>query len=142
MSDLKEIEAAVRGAQAASDLPIVASMSFDTGGRTMMGVKPADAALHLQKLGVDVIGANCGRTLSETLQAVKEMREALPDAVLMAKPNAGLPGVDDGNVVYDVSPQVMVDYGRQFSELGVRIFGGCCGSDPEHIHAVAENLGQ
>ena len=141
MSDLTEIEAAIEGARQATDLPIMATMSFDTKGRTMMGVKPEKAAQKLHALGVDVMGANCGRTLTETLAAVLKMREAVPDAVLMAKPNAGLPHIESGDLVYDVTPDVMAEYACKFvEEAGVKIFGGCCGSTPEHIAAVVAAL--
>lgn len=142
MSDLQEAQAAVEGArQSAPDLPLLVTMSFDTKGRTMMGVKPEQAATSLRALGVDVIGANCGRTLTETLEAVRKMREALPDAVLMAKPNAGLPHAEDGALIYDVTPEIMAEYALKFvQEAGVKIFGGCCGSTPAHIQAVAETL--
>jgi methionine synthase I (cobalamin-dependent) len=92
----------------------------------MMGVSPETAAVKLWELGVDVIGANCGRSLSETLEAVKKMREAVPGATLMAKPNAGLPREKDGKSVYDVSPDVMAEYALKFVALDVKIFGGCC----------------
>lgn len=141
MSDLNEAKAAVEGAGQVTDLPILVSMSFDTRGRTMMGVRPEQAARALWALPVDVIGANCGRTLDETLTAVRKMRAAVPEAVLMAKPNAGLPHTEGGDLVYDVTPEVMADYARRFvAEAGVKIFGGCCGSTPEHIRAVAEAL--
>ncbi len=141
MSDLGEIEAAVQGARRVTHLPILTTMSFDTKGRTMMGVKPEQAAKKLSALDVEVIGANCGRTLSETLEALLKMRATLPNAVLMAKPNAGLPHAQDGSLVYDVTPKIMADYARRFvEEAGVKIFGGCCGSTPEHIHAIAETL--
>ncbi len=137
MSDLNEAKAAVEGARQATDLPILVTMSFDTHGRTMMGVKPADAARELWALGVDAVGANCGRTLSENLEAIRQMREALPEATLMAKPNAGLPRMDGVESVYDVTPEIMADYARKFSDLGVKIFGGCCGSTPDHIKATS-----
>ena len=141
MSDLAEIQAAIEGVRQATDLPTIASMSFDTKGRTMMGVKPEKAAKVLQGLGVDMLGANCGRTLTETLEAVLKMREAVPDAVLMAKPNAGLPHAKGDQLVYDVTPEVMADYAKRFvEEAGVKVFGGCCGSTPEHIAAVAAAL--
>jgi len=140
MADLNEAVAALQGARQVTDLPILVTMSFDTRGRTMMGVEPAAAAQQLWALGVDVVGANCGRTLSETLDAIQRMRQALPEATLMAKPNAGLPHTAGGELVYDVTPQIMADYARRFAELGVKIFGGCCGSTPEHISAVAAAL--
>ena len=141
MSDLNEATAAIEGTRQVTDLPILVTMSFDTKGRTMMGVKPEQAAKMLWGLGVAVIGANCGRTLSETLTAVVKMRVAVPEAVLMAKPNAGLPHAEGGELIYDVTPDVMADYALQFvNEAGVKIFGGCCGSTPEHIRAVAAAL--
>ncbi|MEA3238481.1 MAG: homocysteine S-methyltransferase family protein [Candidatus Bipolaricaulota bacterium] len=140
MSDLKEALAAVQGACQATNLPILVSMSFDTHGHTMMGVSPETAAVKLWDLGVDVIGANCGRSLSETLEAVKKMREAVPEATLLAKPNAGLPHVESGESIYDITPNVMAEYALKFVALDVKIFGGCCGSTPEHIRAVAEAL--
>lgn len=141
MSDLNEVQAAVEGVRQITDLPIITTMSFDTKGRTMMGVKPEKAATTLAALGVDVIGANCGRTLTETLDAILKIRAALPGATLMAKPNAGLPHTEDGSLVYDVTPDIMADYARRFvEEAGVKIFGGCCGSTPEHINAIANAL--
>lgn len=141
MSDLAEVQAAVEGVRQVTDLPLLVTMSFDTKGRTMMGVKPDRAARTLASLGVDVMGANCGRTLTETLEAVLKMREAVPEAVLMAKPNAGLPHAEGGDLVYDVTPEVMAEYGRRFvDEAGIVIFGGCCGSTAEHIRAVAQAL--
>lgn len=141
MSDLEESKAAVEGVRAvAKDLPILTTMSFDSHGRTMMGVKPALAARELWGLGVFAIGANCGRTLSETLDAVTAMRQAVPEARLMAKPNAGLPHTDGSNLIYDVTPETMAEYAQKFREAGVVIFGGCCGSGPEHIRAVAKSM--
>jgi 5-methyltetrahydrofolate--homocysteine methyltransferase len=137
MSDLEEAKAAVEGARQVTDLPVLVTMSFDTRGRTMMGVDPARAARELWALGVDAIGSNCGRTLSENLEAIRKMRDTLPQATLMAKPNAGLPRMEGDATVYDVTPETMAEYAHRFVELGVKIFGGCCGSGPEHIKAVA-----
>jgi 5-methyltetrahydrofolate--homocysteine methyltransferase len=140
MSDLNEAKAAVEGARRATDLPILVTMSFDTHGRTMMGVKPGDAAQELWAMGVDAVGANCGRTLTENLEAIQQMREALPEATLMAKPNAGLPRMEGTDSVYDVTPEIMADYAQKFTAFDVKIFGGCCGSTPDHIRAAARVL--
>jgi 5-methyltetrahydrofolate--homocysteine methyltransferase len=140
MSDLNEAKAAVQGARQATDLPVLVTMSFDTHGRTMMGVKPEDAARELWALGVEAVGANCGRTLSENLEAIQRMREALPQATLMAKPNAGLPRMEGADSVYDVTPEIMADYAQKFAVLDVKIFGGCCGSTPDHIKAASTVL--
>lgn len=140
MSDLSEVEAAVEGIRLVSALPIITTMSFDTRGRTMMGVKPEQAAKAMVELGVFAMGANCGRTLSETLTAIEKMKEIAPSALLMAKPNAGLPHTDGSELVYDVTPEVMGEYAVKFQEAGVVIFGGCCGSTPDHIRAIAKRL--
>jgi len=141
MSDLSETKAAIEGARQATDLPITATMSFDTHGRTMMGVKPEDAAKELWSLGVLAVGVNCGRTLEENLSAVTAMREALPEAVLIAKPNAGLPRVEGGTeVVYDVTPEIMAEYAQKFAAQDIKMIGGCCGSNPSHIAAIKNTL--
>jgi 5-methyltetrahydrofolate--homocysteine methyltransferase len=141
MSDLNEAKAAVEGVrQVDKVVPILVTFSFDTHGRTMMGLTPVKAAESIWPLGVTAIGANCGRTLSETLTAIEQMRAAIPEAVLMAKPNAGLPHASDGNIVYDVTPEVMAEFAQRFAEQGVKVFGGCCGSTPEHIQAIAQVL--
>jgi methionine synthase I (cobalamin-dependent) len=141
LSDLKEAQAAVEGAQRATSLPLLVTFSFDTHGRTMMGVKPAQAAKDIWALGVAAVGANCGRTLTETLAAIHEMRQAMPEAILMAKPNAGLPRMEgESEAVYDVTPAEMAEYALKFAAERVKIFGGCCGSTPAHIRAVAEKL--
>lgn len=141
MSDLQEAKAAIEGAQRVTDLPVTVTMSFDTHGRTMMGVKPEAAVKFLLSLGVVAVGVNCGRTLEENLVAVTAMRQVAPDATLIAKPNAGLPRVEAaGEIVYDVTPKVMADYALKFKAQGVKMFGGCCGSNPAHISAVKKAL--
>jgi 5-methyltetrahydrofolate--homocysteine methyltransferase len=141
MSDLNEAKAAIEGVRLVDqEIPVLVTFSFDTHGRTMMGLTPEKAATTIWTLGVTAVGANCGRTLTETLTAIEQMRAAVPEAVLIAKPNAGLPHTSDGNIVYDVTPEVMAGFARQFVAQGVRIFGGCCGSTPEHIQAIARAL--
>jgi 5-methyltetrahydrofolate--homocysteine methyltransferase len=145
IGDINEAKAAVEGVRLATDLPIIVTMSFDTHGHTVMGTRPSEAIQELWALDLAAVGANCGRTLSETLTAIEEMRQTVPSATLMAKPNAGLPHVQSGGqpgsqLVYDVTPEIMGEYALKFSELGVKIFGGCCGSTPEHIRAIAQAL--
>ena len=139
MSDLNEVRAAVEGArQTGADLPIFATLSFDTHGRTNMGVRPERAAEALLALGVDAFGANCGATLEMTAGAVAKMHEAAPQAPLIAKPNAGKPRMVGGEVVYDATPEDMAEYARRFVALGARVVGACCGSTPAHIAAIAK----
>lgn len=142
MSDLDEVKAAVEGARSVSDLPVVTTMSFDTHGHTMMGVSPLKALLTLGKLGVFAIGANCGTGSDELELAVRAMREADPDVLLVAKANAGIPHMlKGGGIEYNGTPEVMAQYARNVRDLGVALIGGCCGSTPAHIRAMAEALG-
>lgn len=141
MSDVNEVKAAVEGARSVSDLPIVTTMSFDTHGHTMMGVSPVKALETLGDLDVLAIGANCGTGSDELEVAVKTMREANPDVILVAKANAGIPTVvPGGDVVYNGTPEVMAQYALNAREIGVSLIGGCCGSSPVHIKAMAEAL--
>jgi 5-methyltetrahydrofolate--homocysteine methyltransferase len=141
MSDLNEARAAVEGAQqAGSDVPITATLSFDRNGRTNMGVSPEQAAKALLAMGVDGIGANCGATLEMTEGALAKMHEVAPEALLIAKPNAGMPRMVKREEVYDATPADMAEYARKFVALGARIVGGCCGSTPEHIRAIAQAM--
>lgn len=142
MSHLNEAEAAVRGVQqAASDIPIFVSMSFDTNYHTMMGVSPAEAARTLTDWGVSVVGANCGTGPDESDVIMGEMARARPDgAVLMVYCNAGLPQYVEGEIQYDGTPERMAEYAVSMRNMGVDIIGGCCGSEPKHIQAMADAL--
>ena len=137
MSDLNEAKAAVEGARQGCDLPVFCTFSFDTHGRTSMGVSPAQAAQAMAALGVPATGANCGHAPEEVLDFLPQMRQAAPDAYLIAKPNAGLPRLVKRQVVYDATPERMAELARRYVELGARIVGTCCGSSPAHIAAIA-----
>lgn len=139
MADLEEVQAAVEGCrQASADLPIVTTMTFDTKGRTMMGVKPEQALSALRELGVIALGANCGNGPDEIQMVVEQMRQHDPAMVLVAKSNAGLPHMHDGHAVYDATPDDMAAYARSAVSQGARIVGACCGSTPAHIQAIAQ----
>ncbi|MSO46751.1 MAG: hypothetical protein EXQ67_01505 [Thermoleophilia bacterium] len=138
MSDLGEVEAAVRAAQAeAPGLPILATMSFDTNLHTMMGVKPGQAVEAIAAMGVPIIGANCGRGVDEMRVIAAGMVAARPEGVfLMAQSNAGLPKLVGDEFLYDGSPEVMAEWATDMRELGIDVIGACCGSTPEHIAAM------
>lgn len=141
MSDLEEVRAAVEGIRQVSDLPISATMSFDTNRHTMMGVSPSRAAEVLHGMDLVSFGANCGTGPDELEEALLVMREAFPDAVLVAKANAGIPQFVDGKEVYNGTPAVMADYALSvWNNVGVQLIGGCCGSTPAHIKAIADAL--
>jgi 5-methyltetrahydrofolate--homocysteine methyltransferase len=139
MSDLGEARAAIEGARRATDLPIVCTFSFDSHGRTMMGLKPETAALEISPL-VDVLGANCGKDPEEFIDIVDVMRQAAPGTTLWAKPNAGLPRLVDDRVAYDATPEFMGRVALQLREVGAQIIGGCCGTTPDHVSAMAATL--
>jgi len=143
MSDLAEVEAAVRAARSVvPELPVIATMSFDTNLRTMMGVRPADAVTALAAAGVDAVGANCGRGPEEMEQIAAEMAAARPDGVLLvAQSNAGLPQVVGDHFEYDRSPADLAVHARTLRDLGVDLVGACCGSTPEHIAAIRDAVG-
>ncbi|GAB4517464.1 MAG: hypothetical protein Kow0047_29180 [Anaerolineae bacterium] len=143
MSALEEMEAAIEGVrQAAPDAPIFATFSFDAGGRTMMGVTPEAAAERLRALGVTAMGANCGQQVEETAAAVRAMRSVAPEVPAIVKPNAGLPRLVDGVPVYDLTPEALARYAREWMDEGIRVIGGCCGTTPEHIRALREAADQ
>jgi 5-methyltetrahydrofolate--homocysteine methyltransferase len=136
MSDLNEARAAVVGAKQACNLPVFCTFSFDSHGRTSMGVSPRQAAEALAK-EVAAIGANCGHAPEEVLDLLPQMSEAAPGVYLIAKPNAGIPRMVKRQVVYDATPERMAELARQYVALKARIVGACCGSSPEHLAAIA-----
>jgi 5-methyltetrahydrofolate--homocysteine methyltransferase len=142
MSDLQEVEAAVRAAkEIAPNLPVIVTFSFDTNLRTMMGVKPAVAVKTLAAEGVRIIGANCGRGVDEMRVIAKELTEARPDGVfIITQSNAGLPKLVGGDFVYDGTPEEMAKYAVDMKELGVNVIGSCCGSSPAHTKAMSEAI--
>ena len=142
MSDLAEAEAVVRAArEAAPELEVAVTLSFDTNRHTMMGVSPAQAVETLGDLGVTAVGANCGRGLDEMEAVMVEMVAHRPEGLLLiAQSNAGLPVIRGEEFHYDTSPAEMADYARRMRELGVELVGGCCGSTPAHMAAMAAAL--
>ena len=138
-----EVEAAVRGVRRAG-LPYVLTMTFDTGGRTMMGTRPSDAMRNAKALAAPPVafGANCGVGPAQLLDSVLGIAQgAEPGDVIVAKSNCGLPVMgDDMKVRYDGTPQVMAAYARLARDAGARIIGGCCGTTAAHLRAMAEAL--
>ncbi len=138
MSDLSEVQAAVQAVQEIDpEIPIIVMLSFDTNLRTMMGVKPAQAITEISKMGVKIIGANCGRGTDEIRVIAKEMSENKIEGVyLITQSNAGLPKLVGADFVYDGTPEEMANYAVDMKNLGINIIGACCGSTPEHIAAI------
>ncbi len=136
MSHLDEVAAAVEGARSVSDLPICATLSFDTAGRTMMGVTGDDAVSRLAELGVTAVGANCGNNLADTEAATAQMRSTGADVLIISKANAGMPEWHGTELCYSGSPEVMAAHAVRQRESGVRIIGACCGSSPAHLRMM------
>ena len=139
MSDLDEVEAAVRGARAACDLPVSATMSFDTAGRTMMGVTGTEMAQRLGGLGLDAMGANCGNNVADTEAAVTAAAASAGTPVI-SKPNAGVPVWSGDALVYDGTPEVLAAHAHRARAAGVAVIGSCCGSTPAHTAKIAAVL--
>jgi len=140
MFAFEETTAAFEGAKSATDLPIIVSFSYDRGTRSMMGVKPKDVMKRYTEMGATVIGANCGTTLENMEAIVTEYAKTVPNFPIWAKPNAGVPHMDiqTEQAVYDMSPDDMANFAKKYVALGAKIVGGCCGSTPEHIAAIAK----
>jgi methionine synthase I (cobalamin-dependent) len=134
---LEEAVAAVEGIRRVTALPLVVSFSFDQGTRTMMGVSPAAMVKAVGPLGVAAIGANCGRSLEDMVRVVDELASLDAGIPLWIKPNAGLPRMDGDVARYDTTPETMASFAERFMEAGARIVGGCCGSSPAHVAAIA-----
>lgn len=141
MSSLEEVQAALEGVRRVSaEIPVITTLSFDTHGRTMMGVTPEQALRELTERGAAAVGANCGNGTDELLAAIQKMQAAGPRVPLVAKSNAGMPELVGGKAVYRATPDVMAGYALDVYRAGARIIGACCGSSPDHIRAMTEAL--
>jgi methionine synthase I (cobalamin-dependent) len=133
---------ALEGIKSVSDLPLVVSYSFDQGTKTMMGLTPTQVVEAFAPLGIAAIGANCGKSLADTDLIVDELVAAAGGLPLWVKPNAGVPRMVGDSVIYDAGPDDLAEHVRGYVDRGARIVGGCCGSTPEHIAAIARGLGR
>jgi len=141
MADLTEARLAVTAALD-TGLPVVASMVFDSGrnkDRTMMGVTPEQAARDLSAVGAHVIGANCGQGIVGYVEICRRLHAAT-DRPIWIKPNAGLPEMVEGKAVYRVTPAEFASYVPALLEAGASFVGGCCGTTPDFIRAIASTL--
>lgn len=140
ISSLEEVDAAFEAASK-TGLDVVATMTFDTAGKSMMGVTPENYASHLQAKGAVAMGANCGIGPAELMHSISHMQQdSTIDTPLVAKGNCGIPEYVDGHIHYHGSPELMARYAVLARNSGVRIIGGCCGTTPEHIAAMRQAL--
>ena len=143
MSDLEEVHAAIDGVRRVSaTFPLLATMTFDTRGHTMMGVPPERAIEALHGWGAAAVGGNCGNGPDEILEVIEKMRRHSPEVRLVAKANAGIPAWKDGRAVYGAGPAEMAAYATAVAERGAWLIGACCGSTPAHLQAMATALGE
>ncbi|MDR0220693.1 MAG: homocysteine S-methyltransferase family protein [Lachnospiraceae bacterium] len=142
MSDIGEAVAAIKAVKDNTALEIICTFTFErtlkSEYRTMMGVTPEQAAKAAAEAGADIIGTNCGNGIERMIEIVKEMRNACPDLPILVHANAGLPRLVDGNSVFPDSPVDMAGQVGKLIEAGANIIGGCCGTTPAHIKAIAE----
>ena len=140
--DLAEAGAAVRGVKAVSDLPLIVSFSFDRGTKTMMGVSPTKFAESVLDMDLVGLGINCGKSLDDNLNSLKELAEHT-DLPIWFKPNAGLPEIDEkGLPTYSITPDMMGSHVKDWIAAGARFMGGCCGTSPAHLKAIADQVKQ
>lgn len=141
MSDLEEVHAAIDGIRrVSSTAPVVATMTFDTRGHTMMGISPEQAIDALPGWGAAAVGANCGTGPAGILEVIEKLHRHAPSARLVAKANAGIPVWKGGRAVYGAGPEDMAAYARAVAERGAWLIGACCGSTPAHVRAMAAAL--
>jgi 5-methyltetrahydrofolate--homocysteine methyltransferase len=115
-------------------------MTFDTHGRTMMGITPEQAAERLLSWGAAAVGGNCGNGPVELLAVVEKMRRVAPEALIVAKSNVGMPQLVDNKAVYLTTPEQMSDYATSALRLGANIIGACCGSTPDLLAHMVTTL--
>lgn len=139
-SDLTEALVCLEAVRSVAKVPVMVSMSFEENLRTMMGVTPEDAVNKLLDAGAFAAGANCSAGPEVVEQSIKAMKAERPDALLLAKPNAGKPKLIEGKLVYPVTPEEMAEFALRMRDLEVAIIGGCCGTTPKHIAAMRAAL--
>lgn len=141
MMSLQETRAALIAAKETCDLPVMATMTFESDGRTLYGTDAVTAAVVLESLGADAIGTNCSTGPDKMVDVIRQMA-SVTSVPIIAKPNAGLPSLDgDGNTVYDMEADVFGECMKALVEAGASIVGGCCGTTPEHIRALRQSVG-
>ena len=142
MFALEESTLAIRAAKENTKLTVMATMTFDKGPRglfTMMGVTPERAAKELQDAGADILGSNCGNGVEVMTEVARQIRGATDGPVLIHS-NAGIPAIVKGQIVYPEAPEFMAPHFKVMADMGVNVIGGCCGTTPKHIKALASEL--
>jgi 5-methyltetrahydrofolate--homocysteine methyltransferase len=140
---MREATQAIKAAKENTKLPIICTFTFEAKPRgffTMTGVTPARAAKEASEAGADIVGANCGNGIDNMIEIAKQMRAAEPTIPILIQSNAGLPKVLGGKTIYEETPKSMASRVPELIAAGANIIGGCCGTTPEHIKAIAKAL--
>ena len=139
MMDLQEARAALIAVRELCDLPVIVTLTFEPGGRTLTGVHPVSALVTLQALGADAFGCNCSTGPMEMAELLRELKlyASIP---LVAKPNAGMPHLVDGETRFDLAPEAFAEASVALIDAGANLLGGCCGTSPAHLAALHEKL--
>jgi methionine synthase / methylenetetrahydrofolate reductase(NADPH) len=140
MSDLYEVREAVAAARQACYLPVIATVTFTRDDATLLGDRPDQVALRLAETGADVIGVNCSGGPAQALRILRQMRQAVPQARLAVKPNAGWPEQVGGRIMYPAGAEYFGEYAQAFCQAGASLVGGCCGTTPRHIAVMRQAL--
>ncbi|TGE33404.1 homocysteine S-methyltransferase family protein [Desulfosporosinus sp. Sb-LF] len=140
-TDLNELRAAILAAKETTKLPIIASVTFNANSRTLFGNSAEVCAIVCQSLGVALVGANCSGGPDSLIEPIKKMF-SVASIPLCVKANAGMPELVNGEVIYQQKPEQFSSYTQEFVENGVRLIGGCCGTTPEFISAIKQDLAE
>jgi 5-methyltetrahydrofolate--homocysteine methyltransferase len=141
MSSVIEAAQAIKAAKENTQLPVICTFAFEAGAkgfRTMMGVKPDRAAKAAVAAGADIVGTNCGNGIRNMIEITRQMRAAVPETPILVHSNAGPPIMENGKTVFKETPEYMASYVPELIEAGANIIGGCCGTTPAHITAMAK----
>lgn len=140
MSSIAEAVQAIKAAKENTSLVVIATFTFEPGARgfrTMMGVDPERAARESVEAGADIVGANCGNGIENMIEITRQIRAAVPSTPILIQANAGVPVLEDGKTVFKDTPQQMAARVPELIAAGANIIGGCCGTTPDHIRAMA-----
>ncbi len=140
-ADIEEARCAVQAAKENTGLEVIVTFTFDRSAkglyRTLMGVSPQRMAEAMQDAGADLIGTNCGHGVERMVEILREIRDAAPEAPLVVHTNAGLPVLEEEGVTYPETPEFLASFAPRLIDAGARVIGGCCGTTPAHIRALA-----
>jgi 5-methyltetrahydrofolate--homocysteine methyltransferase len=143
MSSLLEALEAVRAAKENTKLPVICTFTFEAGSkgfRTMMGLNPDRAAKAVAAAGADIVGANCGNGIANMIEITRQMRAVSPATPILIHANAGAPVVENGKTLFKETPEYMASRVAELIAAGANIIGGCCGTTPGHIAAMAAEV--